>query len=303
MNQLDLITQGNILRSQHLPNEALKCYAQAFVDDPNNSSAWNNYGNVLRECGEPHRSIPFLQHAILLDPNSATAQFNLSVSYLAMGDYQRGWAQYEHRWNFEHLDGTLPKYNSPRWEGQDLQGKTILVVGEQGHGDNIQFVRFLYNLHVSGAVIKFATTDGLIPLLTPSPIIQQILTLGEDAGEFDYWTPLMSIPGIIGSTLDNLPKPVSYINAKDTKVAEWQSKLGPKTRMRVGFAWSGRKDNWLNEHKGMPFDKMLNLIKSNPQYEWVNLQVDAAPEQELALEQAGVRRFPGSIQNFDDSAA
>ena len=51
------------------------------------------------------------------------------------------------------------------------------------------------------------------------------------------------------------------------------------------------------------FDKMLNLIKSNPQYEWVNLQVDAAPEQELALEQAGVRRFPGSIQNFDDSAA
>lgn len=303
MNVDQLIQQGNILRAEHRPQEALKCYAQAFLEDPESATAWNNYGNVLRECGEPARSIPFLQHAIALDPQSSTAQFNLAVSYLAMGDYQRGWQQYEHRWNFEHLADTLPRYAQPRWTGQDLRDQTIFVLGEQGHGDNIQFVRFLYNLKFMGAKVKFATTDGLIPLLMPSQVIDQCFRHGDDPGDFDYWTPLLSIPGVLGVTVENLPRPVNYITAKDQKIAQWQMHLGPKTRLRVGFAWSGRRDNWLNEHKGMPFEEMLSLIKNNPQYEWINLQVDADPAQEQQLEQLGVRRFPGFVQSFDDSAA
>lgn len=298
-----LIAQGNSLRAQHRPLEALKCYAQAFVADPESSAAWNNYGNVLRECGQPARAIPFLQHAIVLDPNSATAQFNLAVAYLQMGNYQDGWRQYEARWNYEHLAGQLPRYKQPRWTGQDLRDQTILVEGEQGHGDNIQFVRFLWNLHVMGARIKLKVTDGLIPLLATSPLLQTVARYVDDVGDFDYWTPIMSIPGILGVTLDNLPRPVSYMNAPWDLQQQWLERLGPKTRMRVGFCWSGRRDNWLNEHKGMPFETMLAMIQNNPQYEWVNLQIDAEPEQEQQLANAGVRRFPGSITSFADSAA
>jgi hypothetical protein len=87
------------------------------------------------------------------------------------------------------------------------------------------------------------------------------------------------------------------------KQQEWLQRLGPKNRMRVGFCWSGRKDNWLNEHKGMPFSVMLDLIKSNPNYEWINLQIDASAEEEAELAAAGVSRFPGSIQSFADTAA
>lgn len=303
MTTQELITQGNILRGDHRAQEALSYYAQAFVSDPDVSAAWNNYGNVMRECGQPERAVPFLQHAILLDPANVTAKFNLAIAYLAQGDYQRGWAEYEHRWNFEHLAGTLPQYSQPRWTGQDLQGKTVFVVGEQGHGDNIQFVRFLYNLHVMRAKITFATTDGLIPLFSPSPVIQRIISYTEDPGEFDYWCPLMSIPGVLGITLDNLPKPVSYISAKDTKAAEWQRILGPKHRMRVGVCWSGRPDNWLNEHKGMSFEKVCELIQKNPQVEWINLQIDVNKEQSKTLAQLGVQQFPGLVQNFDDTAA
>jgi hypothetical protein len=299
----DLITQGNTLRSQHQPQQALACYAQAFVNDPDNSSAWNNYGNVMRECGQPERAVPFLQHAILLDPNNSTAKFNLAVAYLAQGNYQQGWAEYEHRWNFEHLAGTLPNYNKPRWRGEDLQGRTIFVVGEQGHGDNIQFVRFLYNLHVMGARIVFATTDGLIPLFSNSAVINQVIRYTDDPGEFDFWCPLMSIPGILGSTLENLPQPVNYITARDDLVVEWQKRLGPKHRMRVGISWSGRTDNWLNEHKGMSFEKVCELVKANPQIEWINLQIDVNTEQSQTLDQLGVRQFPGTIQNFDNTAA
>jgi tetratricopeptide (TPR) repeat protein len=298
-----LIEEGNRLRSENRPDQALKCYMLAMCHDPDSSAAFNNYGNVLRECGQPRRGIPFLEHAAILDPNSVTARFNLAVSYLIMGDYARGWAAYESRWQYEHLAGSLPQHAQPRWTGQDLQGKTILVVGEQGHGDNIQFCRFLFNLHAAGARVLFQVTDGLIPLLSNSPIINWVGRYTDTPPEFDYWIPIMSIPGVLGITLENLPKQVQYINAFPDKQSAWLKLLGPKKRMRVGFSWSGRRDAWLNRHKSVPFENMLDMVKNNPQYEWINLQVDATPEEDQALADAGVTRYPGSIQSFADTAA
>ena len=303
MNSSELIEQGNQLRADRQPTAALKCYAQAFVDDPDSASAFNNYGNVLREIGQPQRAIPFLQHALVLQPDNPTAQFNLAVSYLIQGDYARGWPAYECRWNYEHLAGTQPQYAQPRWAGQDLKDKAILVIGEQGHGDNIQFMRFLFNLHAAGARVLFQVTDGLIPMLSGSNVVHWVGRYSDTPPEFDYWIPIMSLPGILGITTENLPKVVSYLNAHQDLFQQWQQRLGPKKRMRVGFCWSGRKDNWLNTHKGMPFDRMMELVKNNPTYEWVNLQVDASDEEDAVLAALGVTRYPGTIGSFADTAA
>lgn len=302
MNINDLIEQGNQHRANREYEKALSCYAQVFAEDFNNASAFNNYGNVLREMGYPERAVPFLISATELDPNNVTAHFNLAVTYLLMGDYNRGWPQYEWRWHYEHLAGMEPKFSQPRWRGEDLKGKTILVVGEQGHGDNIQFCRFLYNLHVMGAKIKLQVPMPLIPLLSNSTIIEQVGCYNEDMGPFDYWVSIMSIPGILGVTLENLPKPVSYLNTTGDVIKQWQDTLGPKKRMRIGLAWSGRRDAWLNQHKGMPFEDALKLIKQNPQYEWINLQIDATEEESKQLTEAGVRMFPGAINSFVESA-
>lgn len=303
MNTNDLIDTGNQHRANNEPEKALQCYSLAFVQDPDSAAAFNNYGNVLREVGKPKNAIPFLQNAIVLDPNNVTAVFNLAVSYLIMGNYRQGWPLYESRWNYEHLAGTEPKFTQPRWKGEDLSGKTILVVGEQGHGDNIQFVRFCYNLHVMGAKVLLQVTDGLIPLLSPSSVLSKVGRYNEDLGDFDYWVPIMSIPGIMGVTPDNLPKSQNYLTADPGLSKAWQDRLGPKYRMRIGFSWSGRKDSWLNQHKGMPFEQMLALIKDNPQYEWINLQVDVSPDEEQQLLAAGVTTYPGSISSFADTAA
>lgn len=303
MNTNELIDQGNQHRASREPEKALQCYALAFVQDPDSSAAWNNYGNVMRECGYPARAIPFLEHANILDPNNVTARFNLAVSHLLLGNYEKGWPAYEARWNYEHLAGTEPKYSQPRWHGEDLSGKTILVVGEQGHGDCIQFVRFVYNLQLLGAQVKLQVTDGLIPLLSRSDIIKQVAGYDADMGEFDYWVPIMSIPGILGITLGNLPSMQSYLHADPVLQQQWLERLGPKHRMRVGISWSGRRDSWLNQHKGIPFPVILEMIRSNPQYEWINLQADTTDDEAVALADAGVTMFPGAIQHFGDTAA
>jgi len=298
-----LIEEGNQLRGENRPDQALKCYMLAMCHDPDSSAAFNNYGNVLRECGHPKRGIPFLEHATILDPTSVTARFNLAVSYLIQGDYARGWPAYEARWQYEHLAGSLPQHAEPRWTGQDLKDKTILVIGEQGHGDNIQFCRFLFNLHAAGATVLFQTTEGLIPLLGTSSIISWIGRYTDQPPKFDYWIPIMSIPGVLGVTLENLPPQVQYINALSDKHTAWLKLLGAKKRMRVGFSWSGRRDAWLNQHKGMPFEIMFELVRNNPQYEWINLQVDATEEESAAMAAVGVTLYPGSVESFADTAA
>jgi hypothetical protein len=303
MDTEHLIDYGNRCRAEHNPEGALAYYAQAMTQDRRHAGAFNNYGNVLREAGDPLGGIPFLQRAIQLDPNNVTAKFNLAVAYLLSGDYSRGWPQYESRWQYEHLAGTLPSYAQPRWTGQDLKDKTILVLGEQGHGDNIQFVRFVGDLASKGARVMVAVNDSLIPLFKCITQITKLIGPNHPLPEFDYWTPIMSIPAVIGCTIDNLSGVQSYLQADSSLVQQWQKTLGPKKRLRVGFCWSGRRDTWINQHKGMPFTTMLDLIKRNPDYEWVNLQCDCTPEEEEQLVAVGVQAYPGAIKNFADTAA
>lgn len=303
MHSPDLITQGNNLRSERQYEAALACYAQVMTQDRHNAAAFNNYGNVLREIGEPAAGLPFLERAIQLNPQDPTARFNRAVCLLLMGDYQQGWPAYETRWNYEHLAGTMPRFAQPRWTGQELRDKQILVVGEQGHGDCIQFSRFVLDLHERGARVHLQVTDGLVPLLKHSPILASVGRYDQVPEHFDYWTPIMSIPGVLGTTLERLPRPVNYLTARNDLMHQWQQRLGAKTRLRVGFCWSGRRDAWLNQHKGMPFAVMLDLIRANPQYEWINLQIDATAEETQALAKLGVAMYPGAITGFHDTAA
>jgi hypothetical protein len=302
MHTEELIALGNQAREDNDPELALNYYAQALTQDRFSASAFNNYGNVLREAGDPLGGIPFLLRSIQLAPEHPTARFNLAVALLLAGDYAQGWSAYESRWNYEHLAGTLPNYAQPRWTGQDVRDKTVLIMGEQGHGDNIQFVRFVEDIKSRGGRVILAVSPSLKPLLQGSKI-PDIVCPGDALPEFDYWIPIMSIPAVVGCTLQNLA-PVQYYLTADAGLQQaWQQRLGPKTRLRVGFCWSGRRDTWINRHKGMPFEVMLDLIKRNPNYQWVNLQCDCTQEEEDQLVAAGVTAYPGAIQSFADSAA
>jgi hypothetical protein len=303
MTPEELIAHGNNFRATSEPEKAIACYAQAFIQNPDMGAAYNNYGNVIREMGYPERAIGFLLNAIAINENDSVAQFNLAVAYLLAGDLKRGWQQYERRWQFEHLNGQLPQYTQPRWQGQDLTGKSILVTGEQGHGDTIQFCRFAEQLMRLGAKVYITVDNNLKPLLTNS-FTNSVVILGpaDLIPEFDYWSPIMSLPGFLSITYDNFPHKLQYLTPSKDVIQTWANKLGLKKRLRVGFCWSGRKDSWINQHKAMPFEKMLNLIKRNPNYEWINLQVECTLDEQNQLAEAGVVVYPASIGNWNDTA-
>jgi hypothetical protein len=296
-----LIEQGNQHRAENQPAQALACYAQAFVQDFNSAAAWNNYGNVIREMGYPDRAIPFLEQAVRIDANHATARFNLAVALLLKGDYEQGWPAYESRWNFEHLADTLPAYSQPRWQGEDLQGRTILIIGEQGLGDCIQFVRYMQPLQALGAQIILQVPTALISLFQ----IEGGVTIGFDqpVPDFDVWCPMMSLPAVMKTTVATIPRSLAYIQPAAGAVSDWHQRLGSKTRLRVGVSWSGRRDTWINQHKSVPFELIAEMIRRNPQYQWVNLQVDADEEQSRILAELGVSVYPGTIQCMADTAA
>lgn len=298
-----IIAQGNTYREQNQPEQALRCYAEVFTQNHNHAGAWNNYGNVLREMGYPERALPFLQHCLAIDPNHTTARFNLSVALLLMGDYERGWPAYESRWQFEHLAGALPNFTQPRWTGQDIKDKTILLIGEQGLGDTIQFCRYCLAVADKGAKVVVAVPGQMVSMFTPNNIVTQVVAFGDSLPAFDFWAPMMSLPGIFNQRINNLYAPLHYIHSDGALTAAWKEKLGKKLRLRIGFSWSGRRDTWINKHKSVPFDKICDLIQRAPQHQWINLQIDATAEESAALEKLGVDLYPGSITCMADTSA
>lgn len=302
MDTNNLIDLGNTYREQRNPSKALECYAQVFVSDPDNQAAWNNYGNVMREIGRPDRAVPFLEHCLRLNPAHPTANFNLAVCHLLMGNYKKGWDLYESRWNYEHLQGQLPNLPN-RWQGESLKDKTILVLGEQGLGDSIQFGRFMQTLSDAGARVILQVPSALVPVFGEGDVITKTIDFDTVPPKHDYWTPIMSVPGILGIDLPSLNSPVGYLEANKPDIKLWRDQLGIKNKIRVGICWSGRRDSWINQHKSVPFELIKQMIRETPNYEWINLQADASEDEIADLRELGVRIFPEIIPQLNATAA
>lgn len=305
MTYQELIDLGITYREQTEPEKCLQCFGQAFILEPDSAAAFNNYGNTLREMGQPARAIPFLHHACLLDPGMSTAHFNLSVAILLAGDLRNGIRQYESRWGFEHLRGLLPTFSQPIWRGEDLTDKTILVLGEQGHGDVLHFSRFVAELKTfNPKKICFQVGPDMVELMQSSKIFQgvEVSVYQEGLPNFDTWSMLMSLPIGLNKDYSNLNSPLQYLEAPARCVQEWQQRLGPKTQQRIGIGWSGRRDTWINRHKAVKFENIVDLIRRNPDHQWINLQADATEEENAALTDLGVSQYPNTIKDWSDTA-
>ena len=241
-NALAHINLGNALKQLGNWSGALASYDGAIALDGNCALAHTNRGNVLKDMNRLEEALSSHDRAIALAPDLADAHFNRSFVLLLLGDYVRGFAEYEWRWRVAH--GVSPRdrrdFHAPLWLGDaSLAGKTILLHSEQGLGDTIQFCRYVALVARLGAHVILQVPQPLARLVRRLDGAMQCLVDEEDVPEYDYHCPLLSLPLAFATSSVTVPAPVPYLSADAVLVAEWRSRLGPRTRPRVGLVWSG----------------------------------------------------------------
>lgn len=237
---------------------------RAFRDclrvDPRHVAAWNSLGTVLRRQGKMDEAIAAQTASVTIQPDYWEGHKCLGLTLLLAGDMVNGLRHYEERRKTdEGRTVTLPR---PEWDGSPLGTRTIVVHAEQGLGDTLNFIRYvpLLKRRYGGTVI-FGCPDPLRRLLSSLPDIDVLAAFNQPLPPFDVHIPLLSLPRLMGTTLDTIPPSDPPLAASPELVAQWRARLGPRDgRLRVGVVWSGNPDFKNNRFRSPGLRAFLPLL-------------------------------------------
>ncbi len=233
---------GSVLVEQQKLDEATARFERAVALRPDYPEALNNLGKALLQQDQIERAIPLFERAITLRPDHADAELSLGMSHLLQGDFAHGWPHYEAPLR---LSGLQPPPNLIRWTGQSLSGRRVLLLAEQGLGDTIQFLRYARLLKARGARVVLAARQGVARLLASHPDLDELhlLDAGRELPPVDYYLPLLSVPGALGTTVSTIPSDVPYLWAATALVEQWREELTAIGGFKIGIAWQGARGN------------------------------------------------------------
>ncbi|HKI35792.1 MAG TPA: DUF6165 family protein [Gemmataceae bacterium] len=255
-----LVNLGFVLGELERHDEAKTCYEQALRHRPDLAEAHHNLGNLIREQGQLDQALAHYDEALELSPDHAEAAWNRALIWLLRGDYERGWPAYEWRWRCKRTT-TLPAYTQPRWDGSPLDGRTILLYGEQGLGNTLHFVRYAPLVKARGGRVIVQCQNALLRLLSRTPGIDGLVGWGATPPPFDLWIPLMSLPALFHTTLETIPAAVPYVFPDPDLVVYWRRQLAPVRGFRVGISWQGSPRHAWDRHRSVTLEKFEPLAR------------------------------------------
>lgn len=274
---------GVIERSRGLEDLAIWFHKRAVASRPDHAAAWANLGVSLLDRGAIEHGRAALCEAIKLRPDYADARMALGMSLLLQGRFAEGLAEYEYRHNSTKLV-PITLQLGPMWNGQDVGGKRLLVIAEQGFGDAIQFVRYAVVLRELGAeAVYVGCRAPIAQLLSGARGVTRVFAEGERLPEFDAWAPLMSLPYLLGTTLDTVPAPVPYLSAEPERVLAWSQRLSDAPGLRVGLVWQGNPDQRVDRGRSIALSELAPLA-AVPGLRLISLQKGPGIEQLTKLE-------------------
>ncbi|MGB0629340.1 MAG: tetratricopeptide repeat protein [Alphaproteobacteria bacterium] len=229
---------GNGLIAAERYDEAEELLRQVVYENPQHMPAQINLGAALKEQGRFDAAIKRYQKAIGASPDSAEAHRNLGLSLLATGQYEAGWAEYE--WRSQLPDFAMLRMTRPRWDGDPLNGRTLVVHAEQGFGDCIQFSRYIGQIDNDGGEVLFAVPPRLTSLMQGLEGNARLVPT-DDIPSHDVQIPLMSLPRLYRDGLPFEHREGQYLSPLGDKVDRWKDRLGPSAGKRIGIAWQGSK--------------------------------------------------------------
>ncbi|MEC9005015.1 MAG: hypothetical protein VX644_16700, partial [Planctomycetota bacterium] len=189
--------------------------------------------------------------------NYAEAHVTQGIISLLQGNFKRGWLAYE--WRRQCSEFSISEYQEPVWDGSSLEGRTILVHHEQGLGDMIQFVRYATIFARQGARVIVKAQKSLVKLLEPFQDIDTLVTDDSELPEFDVHVPMLSIPGKLQTTFDNIPTDIPYLQADESLVDQWRERLLPYDGFKVGIVWQGSPCFETDPQRSIPVEYFFRL--------------------------------------------
>jgi tetratricopeptide (TPR) repeat protein len=306
--------RGTVQRLLQQFDSALASYDHAIAINPRYAEAYCNRGLLLHDLGRYPAALDNYGRAIAVRPDFAEARLNRSMTLLALGDYANGWSEYEWRWRTDLFSGEKRHFPQPLWLGKEpLAGKTILLHGEQGFGDMLQFCRYSTLLAELGATVILQVPEPLKSLLASADGVARCVSPTDALPEFDYHCPLMSLPLAFNSTLNTLPAQIPYLRGNAEKTLRWGGKLGQRRKLRIGLVWSGgsrpnQPHLWhINRRRNIPLTTLAVLLR--PDMEFYSLQKGELAEAELReyeLKNPGgpeLIDLTDELRDFSDTAA
>jgi tetratricopeptide (TPR) repeat protein len=248
---------GLTLAEQGLFDEAIATYDRALRINPRYAEAHTNMGSAYKEQGRLDEAIACYDYALWLQPDAASTHWNRALTRLQMGDFERGWAEYEWRWKRKR--GRPRPFTQPLWDGSPLEGRTILLYMEQGLGDMMMFVRYAPSVQRRGGKVVVECPDILLPLFSSLKGVDQLVAEKCDLPPFDVQAPLMSLPYLLKTTLATVPAEVPYFSAPPDLIERWRDRLAQYRTFKIGITWQGNPHHKWDRHRSMPLAQFAPL--------------------------------------------
>ncbi len=292
---------GGIHQSRGELAEAEAAYAAALAADPRNEKALNGLGLVQSERGHIEEAIAHYRRALELRPDFAEAHLNLGLALLVTGRLHEGWEEYEWRWRSPALRREQRHTDRPRWQGEPLAGKSILLHAEQGLGDAIQFARLAPIVAAIGARVMLEVDASLLELLRHAFPGVEVFARAQRLPAFDCQCPLLSVPRLLRITLENVPAAVPYLAPDAARLREWQARVAGPAARRIGLAWAGSPTHRYDRTRTIPAAALRPLVGvANARF--YSLQKGPAADGVEALGH-GVTDWTAELASFADTAA
>lgn len=290
---------GVLLAHQKQFEAAEASLQRALTLKPHLAETWSNLGVLYAATKRELEAERCHRTALFLDPECAMASFNLSYLLLLQGRFEEGWQRLELRDWYQSLANYL---TMPRWTGESLAQKSLLISYEAGHGDVIQFCRYSAQLKAMGASrITLICHPPLKALLATLEGIDELIDYNAaiPPSGWDYWTPLLSIPDYCQTRLNNIPAALPYLSAAPERVAKFVGAI-PKQGLRIGLVWKGNPNFENDADRSLPSIEVLAPLWGVTGVHFISLQKG---EGENEQPPGPMLAMASEIGDFADTAA
>lgn len=285
--------------------EALQWFDRAVKLRYDHVVALINKASSLQQLRRFDEAVATYHHVKVIDPASTEPDWNLSFLALLAGNFEAGWAGREVRWR---RPSSYPRIERPMWLGDEaLEGKTILIVSDEGLGDAIQFARYIPMLAERGASVVVAVQEPLRVLMSELPGVAQCIAVSAidpaAVSTIDLHCPVMSLPLAFKTTLDTIPAPaLHWPSPSEARVQAWQSRLGAHDRLRVGLAWSGQSSHKNDHNRSLPLRTLARILDLDATF--VSLQKELRPDDQAVLrERTDIIDLTADLTDLRETAA